>query len=132
MKKRFSILGAFCLGLFISVAVIACAVDDDSATKPSSKPSSTTCVYPKVTQIKTANVDVNFEYDSIGRICGYTKDGTYTSSKINITYSKNQIKIHTTAISLNEEWSVIFEVEDLENLQADAINALGMDFFEWD
>lgn len=132
MKKSFSILGAFCLGLFISVAVIACAVDDDSATKPSSKPSSTTYVYPKVTQIKAPNVDVNFEYDSIGRICGYTTDGTYTSSKRNITYSNNQIKIHTTAITLNQESSVIFEVEDLENLRADAINALVMDFFECD
>ena len=131
MKKSFSILGAFCLGLFISVAVIACAVDDDSATKPSSKPSSTTCVYPKVTQIKASNVDVNFEYDSIGRICGYTKDGTYTSQKINITYSNNQIKMHSTYIDSNEESSVIFEVEDLENLRADAINAFVIDFFEW-
>ena len=128
MKKSFSVLGAFCLGLFISVAVIACAVDDDSATKPSSKPSSTTCVYPKVTQIKAPNVDVNFEYDSIGRICGYTSDGIYTSSKINITYSNNQIKMHSS----NQESSVIFEVEDLENLRADAINALVMDFFELD
>jgi hypothetical protein len=29
MKKSFSILGAFCLGLFISVSIIACAVDGD-------------------------------------------------------------------------------------------------------
>ena len=29
MKKSFSILGAFCLGLFISVSIIACAVDDE-------------------------------------------------------------------------------------------------------
>lgn len=29
MKKSLPILGAFCLGLFISVSIIACAVDDE-------------------------------------------------------------------------------------------------------
>lgn len=44
MKKSFSILSSFCLGLFISIAIIACATDDEyngnnrNLTNPQNEP----------------------------------------------------------------------------------------------
>lgn len=126
MKKSLSILGSFCLGLFISIAVIACA-DDDGTTNPLPTPSTVHSTYPKVLQIthKEYDLELTFYYDEKGRICrvhyfydGGEVEGTrdeYTE----IGYSNNEIII--------KEW--ITKVEDLENLSADAINAFVMEIY---
>ena len=121
MKKSLSILGSFCLGLFISIAVIACA-DDDGTTNPLPTPSTVHSTYPKVLQI-ISDAEYTFYYDEKGRICRvhYFYDGgeVLHDGYREIGYSNNEIII--------EEW--ITKVEDLENLSADAINALVMDIY---
>ena len=126
MKKSLSILGSFCLGLFISIAVIACA-DDDGTTNPLPTPSTVYSTYPKVLQMTHSEYDeeYTFYYDEKGRICRvhYFYDGGevdgFHDEYTEIVYSNNEIKIN--------EW--ITKVEDLENLSADAINAFVMEIY---
>ena len=122
MKKSLSILGSFCLGLFISIAVIACA-DDDGTTNPLPTPSTVHSTYPKVLQMthNRRGAEYTFYYDEKGRICRVHNfyEGGEVDRFTEIGYSNNEIIIG--------EW--ITKVEDLENLSADAINAFVMGFY---
>lgn len=67
MKKSFSVLGAFCLGLFISVAVIACAVDDDYTGNTNSINNAADFALKSVSaNYEGWNQSFSFEYDSNG------------------------------------------------------------------
>ena len=67
MKKSFSVLGAFCLGLFISVAVIACAVDDDYTGNTNSVNNTADFALKSVSaNFEGWNPSFSFEYDSNG------------------------------------------------------------------
>ena len=67
MKKSFSVLGAFCLGLFISVAVIACAVDDDYTGNTNSINNTADFALKSVSaNFEDWNPSFSFEYDSNG------------------------------------------------------------------
>ena len=67
MKKSFSILGAFCLGLFISVSIIACAVDGDYNGNNLNEPTPQEEQVPYVVNIYSENDNyksVETTYDS--------------------------------------------------------------------
>ena len=80
MKKSFSILGAFCLGLFISVSIIACAVDDEYNGNNPSEPTPQEEQVPYVVGIYTDSTyddkTLEFTYEN-GAIAGWViKDNT--------------------------------------------------------
>ncbi|MBQ8852694.1 MAG: hypothetical protein IJZ67_00140 [Alistipes sp.] len=105
MKKFFSILAAFFLGLFISISIIACADNDDD----SSLDKFTWAEFKELRNARVLNVNFNcnsaevrknfdFKYDDKGRISsvhynliegpGYNFNYYY-----NVTYSGNTIII---------------------------------------
>lgn len=104
MKKFFSILAAFFLGLFISISIIACADNDDD----SSLDKFTWAEFKELRNARVLNIHVftrgdhsenwEYKYDDKGRIStihrkeqdlgNYTENMTY-----NVTYSNNTINI---------------------------------------
>lgn len=79
MKKSFSILGAFCLGLFISVSIIACAVDDEYNGNNPNEPTPQEEQVPYVVNIYSENeecklVEATYDGDCINGWCVYYED----------------------------------------------------------
>ena len=104
MKKFFSILAAFFLGLFISISIIACADNDDD----SSLDKFSWTEFKELRNARVLNVryseskgfvrdNLEYKYDDKGRIsAAYRKtiDGSYNfSDTYNVTYSGNTIII---------------------------------------
>lgn len=102
MKKFFSILAAFFLGLFISISIIACADNDDD----SSLDKFTWAEFKELRNARVLNVrysggdvrdNLEYKYDDKGRISAvYRKTivGSYNfSDTYNVTYSGNTIII---------------------------------------
>ena len=80
MKKSFSILGAFCLGLFISVSIIACAVDGDYNGNNLNEPTPQEEQVPYVVNIYSENeacklVEATYDSDCINGWCLYYGSG---------------------------------------------------------
>lgn len=103
MKKNLSIICSFCLGLFVSIAVIACAVDDGFKNpSPSSKTDTTLRICDIITKDNANSWQWEINYYEDERIAEIiTDDGEYTFS-----YQKNSIVVShsngaTTAVSLN-------------------------------
>ena len=102
MKRATSIISAFCLGLFISIGILACAVDD-YATPNANNPSSDL----QLCKMEINDYDgsdythVNITYGSDGRISSmlfteYEQGGpefpsVYNEYKVNILYNQNKI-----------------------------------------
>ena len=104
MKKFFSILAAFFLGLFISISIIACADnDDDSSLGQLSWAEFKELRNARVLNVKFSNGfvkdNLEYKYDDKGRIsAAYRKtiEGSDNSSDTyNVTYSGNTIIITT-------------------------------------
>ena len=102
MKKFFSILAAFFLGLFISISIIACADnDDDSSMGQLSWAEFKELRNARVLNVRYSGGDVRdnleYKYDDKGRIsAAYRKtiEGSYNfSDTYNVTYSGNTIII---------------------------------------
>ncbi|MBE6192610.1 MAG: hypothetical protein E7139_01595 [Rikenellaceae bacterium] len=102
MKKFFSILAAFFLGLFISISIIACADnDDDSSLGQLSWAEFKELRNARVLNVRYSGGDVRdnleYKYDDKGRIsAAYRKtiEGSYNfSDTYNVTYSGNTIII---------------------------------------
>lgn len=102
MKKFFSILAAFFLGLFISISIIACADnDDDSSLGQLSWAEFKELRNARVLNVRYSGGDVRdnleYKYDDKGRIsAAYRKtiEGSYNfSDTYNVTYSGNIIII---------------------------------------
>lgn len=102
MKKFFSILAAFFLGLFISISIIACADnDDDSSLGQLSWAEFKELRNARVLNVRYSEGDVRdnleYKYDDKGRIsAAYRKtiEGSYNfSDTCNVTYSGNTIII---------------------------------------
>lgn len=103
MKRATSIISAFCLGLFISIGILACAVDD-YATPNANNPSS---------DLQLCKMEINYSaseyrhrnitYGSDGRISSVTfishysedneLDAGHYESTVYITYYQNKIII---------------------------------------
>ena len=102
MKKFFSILAAFFLGLFISISIIACADNDDD----SSMGQLSWAEFKELRNARVLNVrysggvvrdNLEYKYDDKGRIsAAYRKtiEGSYNfSDTYNVTYSGNTVII---------------------------------------
>ena len=122
MKKNLSILCSFCLGLFVSIAVIACAVDDGFKNpSPSSKTDTTLRICDIITEDNANSWQWEINYYEDERIAEIiTDDGEYTFS-----YIKNSIVVShsngaTTAVSLNRS---------VDDFVPHIINDLALDVF---
>ena len=102
MKKFFSILAAFFLGLFISISIIACADNDDD----SSMGQLSWAEFKELRNARVLNVrysggvvrdNLEYKYDDKGRIsAAYRKtiEESYNfSDTYNVTYSGNTVII---------------------------------------
>lgn len=122
MKKNLSIMCSFCLGLFVSIAVIACAVDDGFKNpSPSSKTDTTLRICDIITEDNANSWQWEINYYEDERIAEIiTSDGEYTFS-----YIKNSIVVShsngaTTAVSLNRS---------VDDFVPHIINDLALDVF---
>ncbi len=122
MKKNLSIICSFCLGLFVSIAVIACAVDDGFKNpSPSSKTDTTLRICDIITEDNANSWQWEINYYEDERIAEIiTDDGEYTFS-----YQKNSIVVShsngaTTAVSLNRS---------VDDFVPHIINDLALDVF---
>ena len=101
MKKAFSVLGAFCLGAFITIGVMACA-DDFSGYTPSTQSNSEATVVEikRVYNIGSSYRDYEFIYDENSRIVQvkyeyyYEDDGPHKyNDSFDVTYNNNVVNI---------------------------------------
>jgi YD repeat-containing protein len=103
MKKFFSILAAFFLGLFISISIIACADnDDDSSLGQLSWAEFKELRNARVLKLVCSNAKGSetweYKYDDKGRISnmhrkGVESDGYTATYTYHVTYSGNTINI---------------------------------------
>ncbi len=150
MKKTFSALGAFCLGAFITIGVMACA-DDYSSGKTSTENefggaggssgsgSSTdgeleaTVVEIKRKWSSGAYCDYDFIYDEAGRIVqikyedyhdAYDDDfgPQYDHASFDISYSNNVVSVKKTSTEESSEVTNITFADDIEEYSIDDIN----------
>ena len=129
MKKSFSIVAAFCLGLFVSIAVVSCAIDGDEnvQSKPNSSELSSSpvidCIYYND---QWEDLTISFDYSNDGRIKALhysdENDNTYTFS---INY--NDKKATITCASSGTR-TVTFK-ESLDLYSAEKINSQVMQAF---
>jgi len=106
MKKSVSIFGSFLLGLFISVAVIACAVDDDfrgGNTPQSTYSGGILCSVGALDEGRYIEC-VNFKYNADGIITEIVRGG---DSIIYVSFDKNTIKL-----TFSPNWAYIFTLKD--------------------
>ena len=130
MKKTFSALGAFCLGAFLTIGVMACAGDDNPEYNISIKSD----LGAKIIEIKRewndgAYCDYDFIYNEAGRIVQfkyedyYYDDGPqYGHASFDISYSNNVVSVKKTS---TEESSVVTNItfaDDIEEYSIDDIN----------
>ena len=98
MKKIISIFGAFCLGLFVSVAVIACA--DGNNDVPPFKTTVDCDCFPMILQYQFSDdrshpYTIKYEYDENGRITTIEVDDYYKSIYV-VDYNENSIVVRNT------------------------------------
>lgn len=129
MKKSFSIVVAFCLGLFVSIAVASCAIDGDEnvQSKPNSSKLSSSpvidCIYYND---NWEDVTISFDYSNDGRIkalhCSNGNDNTDTFS---INYNDKKATITSSYSCIR---TVTFK-ESLDLYSAEKINSQVMQAF---
>ena len=117
MKRSFSIIGSFCLGLFISVAIIACA-DDTNETPPITAiidNSALPTVYEMSVTYDEDFTSVKYSYNQNGRISSITYSSSFGigSMIFTVDYSNN-------TITLNGEckYQITVSEEDMSNPKA--------------
>ena len=123
MKRATSIISAFCLGLFISIGILACAVDD-YATPNANNPSSDLQLCKMERNYNGGYEHINISYGNDGRISTitYIKHSTYGDPihhevTCNFTYHQNKI----TFSHDGDEFDYIFNNE-LQYYSAETIN----------
>lgn len=94
MKKTLSVIGSFCLGISLSIAVIACANDNDHTT-PLPETHVNDCVPTILSYCRSNNFNKNFNYDDNGRITGAKSynENVGVETSYNISYSGTTITI---------------------------------------
>ena len=129
MKRLFPIFGSFCFGLFISIAIIACAGDSDD-NQPVIEIVDN-CSIPTVYEFKRIyyvddeigydNSVVNFSYDEDGRINSVSYgDGEGWSRTFTVSYGKSSI-----SLTPNDDFSkYYFELSEDDMSKPKATNAL--------
>ena len=124
MKRATSIISAFCLGLFISIGILACAVDD-YATPNANNPSSDLQLCKMEQNYKWGYEHTNISYGNDGLISTLTNiyhstaevDAGHYETIFNFTYHQNKITLSCNG----EETDFIFNNE-LRYYSAETIN----------
>ena len=100
MKKAFSVLGAFCLGAFITIGVMACADDYSQVSAATQNNSEATVVEIKCMYDSSSYFDYEFIYDENSRIVQVKYEDYYDdygphkyNDSFDVTYSNNVITI---------------------------------------
>ena len=136
MKKSFSIVAAFCLGLFVSIAVVSCAIDGDENVQ--SKPNSSELSSSPVID----NIRINGDYSTFNYEFGYNNEGRISKISLNfvsgddstnVTYSVNYSGKKATIKCSYFTTTVTFE-ESLDSYSAEKINSQILQAFSlsWD
>ncbi|MBR4028428.1 MAG: hypothetical protein IKJ08_02445 [Alistipes sp.] len=130
MKRATSIISAFCLGLFISIGILACAVDD-YATPNANNPSSDLQLCKMEVNYTPNNYQhINISYNNDGRISTITTiyhinvgsgDGGHHERTYNITYNQNKIIISFNDGTYEYNHDYIFNNE-LDYYSTESIN----------
>ena len=128
MKKTLSVIGSFCLGISLSIAVIACANDNDHTT-PLPEIHVNDCV-PTILSYDWSedyNFNINFNYDDNGRLTG-AKSYEYLEWRTqeisyNISYSGTTITIveemnNTEDNTYTHTHTITVSEDDIVNVQA--------------
>lgn len=130
MKKTFSVLGAFCLGAFITIGVMACAGDDNPEYNISIKSD----LGAKIIEVKRERndgtyFDYDFIYDEAGRIvqikyeqCYIDNGPNYGHSSFDISYSNNVVSVKKTSTEESSAVTNITFADDIEEYSIDDIN----------
>lgn len=130
MKKTFSALGAFCLGAFITIGVMACAGDDNPEYNISIKSD----LGAKIIEVKRewssgAYCDYDFIYDEAGRIVQikyeqyyYDYGPQYDHASFDISYSNNVVSVKKTSTEESGAVTNITFADDIEEYSIDDIN----------
>ena len=129
MKKTLSVIGSFCLGISLSIAVIACANDNDHTT-PLPEINVNDCV-PTILSYdwsEDLNFNINFNYDDNGRLTGAKSsediEGGSRETSYNISYSGTTITIVEEANNTDAGWTYTYthtitvSEDDIVNVQA--------------
>lgn len=126
MKRATSIISAFCLGLFISIGILACAVDDYATPNTNSAPSSNLQLCKMEINYSSGYEHTNISYGTDGRISTITLidhsdaevDAHHSEYTLNIIYDTNKIILSGED---NDEIDFIFN-NKLHSYSAETIN----------
>ena len=129
MKKSFSILGAFCLGLFISVSIIACAVDGDYNGNNLNEPTPQEEQVPYVVKIHSENekIEATYDGDCINGWCLSVGSVTYNvgvTIRDNLVYIEYIDGIQPTNMPYGLRYSYNCHLHELRSEHIDRYNAL--------
>lgn len=118
MKKTLSVICSFCLGISLSIAVIACANDNDHTT-PLPEIHVNDCV-PTILSYCRNNFNINFNYDDNGRLTGAKSYSEEFDVSYNISYSGTTITIVQEVVSEGDTFTHTITVseDDIVNVQA--------------
>ena len=119
MKKTLSVIGSFCLGISLSIAVIACANDNDHTT-PLPEIHVNDCVPTILSYCRNNNFNINFNYDDNGRLTGAKSYSEEFEVSYNISYSGTTITIVKEVVSEGDTFTHTITVseDDIVNVQA--------------
>lgn len=126
----FSIISAFCLGLFVSVAVIACA-DGTNDAPPHTTIIDCNCIptivsydYAKLYDGSIAPmVHYDFTYDENGRIVSGTLSSEPANGLITVEYTKNSVIVVSEDLFGGKDIST-FELKEEDMANPKATNAV--------
>lgn len=129
MKRMFPIISAFCLGLFVSVAVIACA-DGINDAPPHTTIIDCNCI-PTIVSWDEAwltgdgsyNRHRDFTYDENGRIVSGTLVDGPSNNPFNVEYTKNSV-IVVLEWREGEKYIYTFELKEEDMANPKATNAV--------
>lgn len=129
MKKMFSIISAFCLGLFVSVAVIACA-DGTNDAPPHTTIIDCNCIptivsYDYTLLFDDGSIDLDrhfdFTYDENGRIVRVTTpNGAFTT----VEYTNNSVIAVSGDMDFSEKQTTTVELKEEDMANPKATNAV--------
>ena len=119
MKKTLSVIGSFCLGISLSIAVIACANDNDHTT-PLPESHVNDCVPTILSCCRYNTNNLNFNYDDNGRLTGAKSYSDEFEVSYNISYSGTTITVEEVneTVGLTFTHTITVSEDDIVNVQA--------------
>ena len=130
MKKTLSVICSFCLGISVSIAVIACANDNDHTT-PLPEIHVNDYVPTILSYCRYNNtLKLNFNYDDNGRLTGAKSYSDEFEVSYNISYSGTTITVEEVneTVGLTFTHTITVSEDDIVNVQAYNL-ALFLTFF---